>query len=98
MEELDESLETRLSVAGAASSAVQQMNDSERSAFKQSCYQQRQEALSSIAWEFRTVRETGVWFHSCRLAFVLLTLNLFAPATAFVHPATSLNEIAGPGF
>ena len=56
MEELDASLETRLSVAGAASSAVRQMNDNERSAFQQSCYQRRQEALNAIAWDFRTVR------------------------------------------
>ena len=55
MEELDASLETRLSVAGAASSAVQQMNDNERNAFQQTCYQRRQEALNSIAWDFRNV-------------------------------------------
>lgn len=56
MEELNDSLETRLSVAGAASSAVQQLNDNERSAFQQSCFQRRQEALNSIAWDFRNVR------------------------------------------
>lgn len=56
MEELDKRLETRLSVAGAASSAVQQMNENERNAFQQSCFQQREDVLNSIAWDFRKVR------------------------------------------
>mmetsp|Transcript_25643 Transcript_25643/g.46319 ORF Transcript_25643/g.46319 Transcript_25643/m.46319 type:complete len:386 (+) Transcript_25643:509-1666(+) len=55
MDELDADLETRLSVAGAASSAVKQMNDNERNAFQQTCYQQRQEALNTIAWDFRNL-------------------------------------------
>jgi hypothetical protein len=74
------------------------MNDNERSAFQQSCYQRRQEALNSIAWDFRTVREPGVCIHACLVSFVLLTLILCNPATAIVHPATSLDEIAGSGF
>jgi hypothetical protein len=71
MEELDASLETRLSVAGAASSAVQQMNDNERNAFQSSCYQKRQEALNAIAWDFRTVI-IPVAIYPCSLNYVCL--------------------------
>jgi hypothetical protein len=52
-ERLDANLEARLSVAGAAFGAVQQMNNSERQAFQSTCSQQRQSLLSGIAWEFR---------------------------------------------
>jgi hypothetical protein len=52
-ERLDANLEARLSVAGAAFGAVQQMNNSERHAFQSTCSQQRQSLLSGIAWEFR---------------------------------------------
>lgn len=67
MDELDASLETRLSVAGAAFSVVKGMNDNERNAFQQNCYQQRQEALNSIAWDFRNVSEHSV------LLYLLIT-------------------------
>ena len=70
MDELDANLETRLSVAGAASSAVKQMNDNERNAFQQTCYQQRQEALNTIAWDFRNVS-------TCRWNMYLI-ISLFA--------------------
>jgi tetratricopeptide (TPR) repeat protein len=52
-ERLEANLEARLSVAGAAFGAVQQMNNSERQAFQNTCSQQRQSLLSGIAWEFR---------------------------------------------
>lgn len=61
MEQLNATLETRLSVAGAASSAVQQMNDNERNAFLQTCFQKRQEALNAIAWDFRNVSTIHVY-------------------------------------
>ena len=46
-------LDERLSVAGAAESAVRQMNESERQSFQANCNQQRQSLLNSIAWEQR---------------------------------------------
>ena len=52
---LQRRLDERLSVAGAAVSAVQQMNDSERQSFEANCNQQRQSLLNSIAWEQRQV-------------------------------------------
>ena len=45
----------RLSVAGAASAAVQTMNDNERKGFENSCSQRRQDVLSRYAWEFRNI-------------------------------------------
>jgi hypothetical protein len=45
----------RLSVAGAASVAVQMMNDNERKGFENWCSQRRQEVLSRYAWEFRNI-------------------------------------------
>lgn len=95
MEELDASLETRLSVAGAASSAVQQLNDNERNAFQQSCYQRRQEALNSIAWDFRNVSLVIIareYFRS------FLTLVVVCHHLAPVHSATSVDEITGSWF
>jgi hypothetical protein len=52
-EQLEARLDERLSVAGAALSAVQTMNDGERRAFQTTCAQQRQNVLSGIAWEHR---------------------------------------------
>lgn len=52
-ERLESNLDARLSVAGAAFSAVQQMNHNERMAFQATCNQQRQHVLVGIAWEFR---------------------------------------------
>jgi tetratricopeptide (TPR) repeat protein len=46
-------LDERLSVAGAAESAVRTMNESELHAFENSCNQQRRKALDEIAWDFR---------------------------------------------
>jgi hypothetical protein len=53
VERLESNLEARLSVAGAATAAVAQMNDRERASFLESCQRQRQQLLQSIAWEFR---------------------------------------------
>ena len=50
---LEASLAERLSVAGAASTAVEQMNSSERRSFQSACGQQRVSVLSAIAWDFR---------------------------------------------
>lgn len=53
MDTMESTLDARLSVAGAFASAIQQMNENERNTFQQSCYQRRQELLTSLAWEFR---------------------------------------------
>ncbi len=55
---MDTDLEARLSVAGAALVAVQQMNAAEKMAFLASCNQQRQHLQSLIAWEFRQLLAT----------------------------------------
>jgi len=52
---LEASHDARLSVAGAASSAVKMMNDNERNGFEESCSQRRQKILSRYAWEFRNL-------------------------------------------
>ena len=52
-EKLEETLDARLSVSGAARSAVIQMNDNERESFKKSCQQQRQNLWNGVAWESR---------------------------------------------
>lgn len=44
-----------MSVAGAASAAVQIMNDNERKGFEESCSQRRQKLLSDYAWQFRNL-------------------------------------------
>ena len=91
MENLDSSLEARLSVAGAASSAVQQMNDNERNAFQQACYQRRQEVLSAVAWDFRNVRKAIGHYYK----FICATLSfansppIFAETVALYSAATS---------
>jgi hypothetical protein len=55
MEQMEANLEARLSVAGAAASAIEQMNEGERAAFQQSCTHRRQQLLNYLAWEFRKV-------------------------------------------
>lgn len=53
MDALEANLEARLTVAGAAASAVQQMNENERQEVLASCNQQRQQLMGYLAWEFR---------------------------------------------
>ena len=53
--QMEANLDARLSVAGAAASAIEQMNDGERAAFQQSCTHRRQQLLNYLAWEFRKV-------------------------------------------
>lgn len=55
MEALQANLDARLSVAGSALSAIQQMNDNERNAFIDSCNHRRRQLLGMIAWDFRQV-------------------------------------------
>eukprot|EP00979_Chaetoceros_neogracilis_P008692 scaffold1931_cov281-Chaetoceros_neogracile.AAC.3 len=50
---MDVDLEARLSVAGAALVAVQQINANEKEVFIASCNSQRQHLQSLVAWEFR---------------------------------------------
>ena len=53
-DKLQSRLAERLSVAGAAAQqAVLTINDTERHSFQANCNQQRQNVLSSAAWEFR---------------------------------------------
>ena len=52
---MESELESRLSVAGSAISAVEQMNASEKTHFITMCNQQRQQLYSLISWEFRYV-------------------------------------------
>lgn len=94
MEELEASLETRLSVAGAASSAVKVMNDNERNAFQQSCYQRRQETLNALAWDFRNVSVAAftLKIHDC-VSGVFHTHFLLA----LVHAAASFDETQSTG-
>ena len=53
MDKMEATLEARLSVAGAATTSVQQMNANARREFQSNCGLQRQNLLTSIAWEFR---------------------------------------------
>jgi len=55
---MDADLGARLSLAGAALVAVQQINANERDAFIASCNQQRQHLQALIAWEFRQLLAT----------------------------------------
>lgn len=57
-EAMEVDLDARSSVAGGALAAVQQANEKERSSFNALCEAQRQELLSSSAWEFRKVGTT----------------------------------------
>lgn len=52
---MESELESRLSVAGSAISAVEQMNANEKTHFITMCNQQRQQLYSLISWEFRYV-------------------------------------------
>ena len=58
---METELESRLSVAGHALFAVQQMNAGEKSHFLTMCNQQRQKLSSLVSWEFRHVS----LFHHC---------------------------------
>jgi hypothetical protein len=53
METIEGALEARLSVAGAASGSVRQMNDNARQEFQLNCGCRRQNLLVAIAWQFR---------------------------------------------
>uniref|UniRef100_A0A7S3V4K0 Uncharacterized protein n=2 Tax=Chaetoceros debilis TaxID=122233 RepID=A0A7S3V4K0_9STRA len=55
IEKMELELEARLSVAGAALSAVEEMNKNEREQFISMCNQQRQQLQALISWEFRHV-------------------------------------------
>jgi hypothetical protein len=52
-DKLEATLDARLAVAGAARSAVVQMNDKERDSFQQACQQQRLAHSTKLAWEYR---------------------------------------------
>ena len=54
-EQLESELEARLSVAGAATDAVRQMNDRERHNFQTNAQHQREQILTQSAWELRRV-------------------------------------------
>jgi len=53
IEKLETELDARLSVAGAALSAVQQMNANEKNDLIMICNQKRQQLLALVSWEFR---------------------------------------------
>ena len=55
---MEEDLEARLKVAGAALAAVQQINANEKESFLAACNQQRQQLEAQIAWEFRQLLST----------------------------------------
>lgn len=52
-EKLEATLDSRLAVAGAAHSAVVQMNDQDRQNFNQQCLQQRTSTWTAVAWQYR---------------------------------------------
>ena len=52
-ESLEATLESRLAVAGAAHSAVVQMNEKDRQNFAQHCQEQRTSTWSDAAWQYR---------------------------------------------
>lgn len=58
MKRMEADLDARLSVAGAALVAVQQINANEKDAFIGSCNSQRQHLRSLISWEFRHLLAT----------------------------------------
>lgn len=58
VQRMDTDLEARLSVAGAALAAVQQINANEKHAFVTTCNQQRQHMQALIVWEFRQLLAT----------------------------------------
>merc|ERR1712194_616701 len=53
LQKLKPNCNARLSVAGAASLAVSQMNDKETGYFLAKCNHQRQQLVDFMAWEFR---------------------------------------------
>lgn len=53
LNKLDSELDARLSVAGLAHSAVEQMNENERDDFIANCNQQRSQKYFFLAWELR---------------------------------------------
>ena len=57
---MEAELDARASVAGGALAAVQQANEGERSSFNAQSEAQRQQFLSSCAWEFRKVSSSAV--------------------------------------
>mmetsp|Transcript_9238 Transcript_9238/g.17389 ORF Transcript_9238/g.17389 Transcript_9238/m.17389 type:complete len:368 (-) Transcript_9238:107-1210(-) len=58
VQRMNTDLEARLSVAGAALAAVQQINANEKHTFVTSCNQQRQYMQALIVWEFRQLLAT----------------------------------------
>lgn len=54
---METKLVARETVAGAASEAVKQVNQNERSEFIMTCNFHRQQLLDYHAWEFRNVRD-----------------------------------------
>jgi len=56
LNQMENEWEARLSVAGSATAAVQQMNQVERQSFMDMCNQERIHLLNYIAWDFRHVR------------------------------------------
>ena len=64
VEKKEKELDERLSVAGSAITAVQQMNVNEKTHFMTMCNQQRQQLSSLIAWEFRHVSKTALHLHT----------------------------------
>jgi len=55
MKVLESNLDARLSVAGPARGAVEQMNANERKGFEASCSNRRRQLLDKIAWDFRQI-------------------------------------------
>jgi hypothetical protein len=53
LEILQQRLDERLSVAGAAEAAVRSVNENEKQAFQANCNEQRRKLLDDVAWEFR---------------------------------------------
>ena len=95
-------LDERLSVAGAAATAVQTVNELELANFEQECLQQRQKRLNETAWESRQL----LWVQQLLLAKLGLSgfqgptadaqeLNLQARVCAYLHSAFFLRERIG---
>jgi hypothetical protein len=77
LENLEANLSARLSVAEAAASAVEAINENERSQFLVACAYQRQQLLDFISWEFRQVwKSFSVSFVYQSLWFVLNQTSL----------------------
>lgn len=63
-------LDSRLSVAGTATTAVEQMNTREKAHFVSICNQQRKELYSLIAWEFRYVSRLVSIYLLCLVSII----------------------------